>query len=194
MSTPTAMTIFSKSKRIRGTECYDCGFHFVKAKIMYYEDTGWTEYKLFELIIEDNKMDFLEIKPEMFDELTALHKAYKAAIGENAPTDAELQRLRTALEKKQIHFYGCICDHSLVACCSVSFTYSTFNYGKSGVFEDFYIQPDYRHRGIAKKLVSYAYEQSGVESLTVGCADCDVSMYQALGFAIPLGNLLAFGE
>lgn len=26
-----------------------CGFQFVKAKDMYYEDTGWTEYKMFEL-------------------------------------------------------------------------------------------------------------------------------------------------
>lgn len=26
-----------------------CGFQFVEAKNMYYEDTGWTEYKLFEL-------------------------------------------------------------------------------------------------------------------------------------------------
>lgn len=26
-----------------------CGFHFVETKNMYYEDTGWTEYKLFEL-------------------------------------------------------------------------------------------------------------------------------------------------
>ena len=25
-----------------------CGFRFVEAKEMYYEDTGWTEYKLFE--------------------------------------------------------------------------------------------------------------------------------------------------
>lgn len=25
-----------------------CGFRFVEAKNMYYEDTGWTEYKLFE--------------------------------------------------------------------------------------------------------------------------------------------------
>lgn len=27
----------------------NCGFQFVEAKNMYYEDTGWTEYKLFEL-------------------------------------------------------------------------------------------------------------------------------------------------
>ena len=26
-----------------------CGFHFVEAKDMFYEDTGWTEYKMFEL-------------------------------------------------------------------------------------------------------------------------------------------------
>ena len=26
-----------------------CGFRFVAAKDMYYEDTGWTEYKMFEL-------------------------------------------------------------------------------------------------------------------------------------------------
>lgn len=26
-----------------------CGFRFVEAKEMYYEDTGWTEYKMFEL-------------------------------------------------------------------------------------------------------------------------------------------------
>lgn len=27
----------------------NCGFQFVEAKEMYYEDTGWTEYKMFEL-------------------------------------------------------------------------------------------------------------------------------------------------
>lgn len=28
------------------------GFQFVQAKQMYYDDTGWTEYKLFEYIIK----------------------------------------------------------------------------------------------------------------------------------------------
>ena len=37
-----------------------------------------------------------------------------------------------------------------------------------------------------------AFAESGVGSLTVGCADCDVGMYQALGFSIPLGNMLAY--
>ncbi len=26
-----------------------CGFQFVQQKIMFYEDTGWTEYKMYEL-------------------------------------------------------------------------------------------------------------------------------------------------
>ncbi len=102
--------------------------------------------------------------------------------------------MKEAIEKGQIHFYGCRCDNALVACCSICYTYSTFHYGKAGVFEDFYIQPKYRHQGIARKLVSFAYEQSGVGSLTVGCADCDLPMYHSLGFRIPLGNMLAFGE
>ncbi len=139
-------------------------------------------------------MDFVKIGTESFEELVVLQKAYKAEIGEPAPTAAELESLKTAMENERIRFYGCRCNHSLVACCSVCDTYSTFHYGSSGVFEDFYIQPKYRHRGIARKLVSFAYKQSSVGSLTVGCADCDLQMYQSLGFKLPLGNLLAFGE
>ena len=139
-------------------------------------------------------MDFVKIKAENFQDLVKLQKAYKEEIGECAPTDEELKSLQRAIENEQIQFYGCICDNSLIACCSICVLYSTFNYDKSGVFEDFYIQPEYRHRGIARKLVAYAYEQSGVGFLTVGCADCDVKMYTAIGFQIPIGNMLAFDK
>ena len=139
-------------------------------------------------------MDFIEIKSEFLNELMALQKAYKAEIGECAPTSAELESLKSAIEKEQIHFYGCICDHALIACCSICYTYSTFHYGRSGVLEDFYIRPEYRHKGIARKLVSFAYKQSGVGSLTVGCADCDMQMYQSIVFRVTLGNKLAYGE
>ncbi len=139
-------------------------------------------------------MEFAEIKTENFEELKKLQIAYKAEIGEDTPTEAELESLRKAIKQEQIHFYGCICEKALVACCSICFTYSTFNYGKAGVFEDFYIMPEHRHKGIARKLVMYAYEQSRVSSLTVGCADCDVEMYKAIGFNIPLGRMMAFGE
>ncbi|WP_294496636.1 GNAT family N-acetyltransferase [uncultured Gemmiger sp.] len=138
-------------------------------------------------------MDLVKIRPEAFEELVELQKAYKAEIGEAEPTCAELNRLKQAIKMRKIRFYGCRCDQTLVACCSICETYSTFHYGKSGVLEDFYIRPAYRHQGIARKLVAFAYEQSGVGSLTVGCADCDVPLYRAIGFGVPLGNLLAFG-
>ncbi|MDD7383770.1 MAG: GNAT family N-acetyltransferase [Peptoniphilaceae bacterium] len=77
-------------------------------------------------------------------------------------------------------------------CCSVTVGFSTFDYMPSGVFEDFFISSEYRHKGIARELVKYAYLESGLSSLTVVCADCDVKMYQSLGFTISLGNLLAF--
>lgn len=137
-------------------------------------------------------MDFVEIGAEYFEELMCLQKAYKVEIGEEMPAEEELESLKNAIEKEWIHFYGCIWDGSLVACCSICLTYSTFHYGQSGVLEDFYIRPEYRHKGIARKLVKYAYERSGAGALTVGCADCDRPMYQAIGFKISLGNMLAF--
>ena len=99
-------------------------------------------------------MKFIKIGTEMFEELKSLQKDYKVAIGEDVPSETELKSLRNAIEQGHIHFYGCICNESLVA---------------------------------------YAFEQSEVSSLTVGCADCDVEMYQAIGFQIPLGNMLAYG-
>ena len=154
---------------------------------------GYTETNPPIKIMEDTNMKFEKIGTEMFDELKSLQKDYKMAIEEDAPSEMELESLRKAIEKGHIHFYGCIFDESLVACCSICVTYSTFKYDKSGVFEDFYIKPEYRHNGIARRLVSYAFEQCEVSSLTVGCADYDVEMYQAIGFQIPLGNMLAYG-
>jgi len=61
-----------------------------------------------------------------------------------------------------------------------------------GIFEDFYILPEYRHKGIAHQLVQFAFYCSGVTSLVVTFADCDVEMYNALSFSISLGNMLAF--
>ena len=137
-------------------------------------------------------MDYRKIDASQIDELWKLQKAYKAEIGEDEPGEWECARLAAAIQNGQIIFYGAWNDDTLIGCCSITAGFSTFDYAQSGVFEDFYICPEYRHRGIARKLVQYAYQESGVSSLTVGCADCDVRMYQALGFSIPLGNLLAF--
>ncbi len=137
-------------------------------------------------------MELLRLTNEDFDALIPLHAAYKKAIGENAPSSADLCALKDAIETDRILFFGCRVDGLLVGCCSVSITFSTFLYGPCGIFEDFYILPEYRHKGIARRLVRFAYESSGVLSMTVGCAYCDLPMYKALGFSIPIGNLLAY--
>ena len=137
-------------------------------------------------------MEYIRITNGNMAGLKELHIGYKQEIGEEAPTDENLDSLSEAIIKEQIIFYGCIDEGRLIACCSITPTYSTFNYQTGGVFEDFYIVPEYRHRGIARQLVRFAYQESGVGSLTVGCAECDIKMYQSLGFSIPLGNLFAF--
>ena len=137
-------------------------------------------------------MEYSRIAVSQADALWELQKAYKAEIEEDMPTEQDLNRLKEAMEEKRILFYGAWNGTTLTGCCSVTIGFSTFNYAASGVFEDFYIRPEYRHRGIARELVKYAWKDSGAASLTVGCADCDVEMYQSLGFTIRLGNLLAF--
>lgn len=137
-------------------------------------------------------MQYIRVTKDNVTGLKMLQIAYKQEIGENRPTDENFDSLCDAISKGQIFFYGCIDGSKLIACCSITPTYSTFNYQMGGVFEDFYIVPEYRHQGIAKQLVEFAYRESSVGSLTVGCADCDIKMYQSLGFTISLGNLLAF--
>ena len=137
-------------------------------------------------------MDYRIINSSEINALWDLQIQYKAEIGEDVPGAEEKKRLADAVDKGRILFYGAWNENALIGCCSVTVGFSTFDYLPSGVFEDFYICPAWRHQGIARQLVRFAYRESGVSSLTVGCADCDVQMYQALGFSIPLGNLLAF--
>lgn len=137
-------------------------------------------------------MNYRKIEVPHINQLWELQKAYKAEIGEDEPGAQECARLAAAIQKCQITFFGAWDQEALVGCCSITVGFSTFDYAPSGVFEDFYIRPEYRHKGIAHQLVRYAYQDSGISSMTVGCADCDVQLYQALGFSIPLGNLLAF--
>ncbi len=137
-------------------------------------------------------MDYRKIKASDIDTLWELQKRYKAEIGEEEPGEDARDRCADAIEKGAILFFGVWDENALIACCSVTVGFSTFDYRPSGVFEDYYICSAYRHQGIARQLVQFAYRESGVSSLTVGCADCDVNMYQSLGFSILLGNLLAF--
>ena len=137
-------------------------------------------------------MEYGKVDASQIHQLWELQKAYKIEIGEDEPGQPECSRLAAAMEKGQIAFYGAWDGAALIGCCSVTVGFSTFDYAPSGVFEDFYICASYRHQGVARELVQFAYRESGVSSMTVGCADCDVEMYRALGFSVPLGNLLAY--
>ena len=138
-------------------------------------------------------VEYRRIGTSRMEALWKLQKLYKAEIGEDEPGEAEKERLSEAIEDGRIFFFGAFDKDALVGCCSVTAGFSTFDYRAGGVFEDFYILPGYRHQGIARKLVRFARRESGVSSLTVGCADCDVEMYRSLGFSVPVGNLLAYG-
>ena len=70
-----------------------------------------------------------------FPALSALHRAYKEAIGEAAPTEAELSRLRGAMDRGDILFFGCETEGSLVGVCSVTRGFSTYDYRPSGVLD-----------------------------------------------------------
>ena len=137
-------------------------------------------------------MELIQIGPDRFSELKKLHTAYKAAIGEDTPAESELGRLTEAIEQGNILFFGCIVDGSLAAVCSVCKLFTTYNYQTGGVFEDFYILPEHQHKGIARKLAAYAFAQSNAASMTVCCADCDLDLYKAIGFTVPLGNTLSY--
>ena len=62
------------------------------------------------------------------------------------------------------------------------------------MLDDFFIEPAFRKRGIARMLTRAAQDYGkaeGMASLTVCCAPCDEEMYQSLGFDTRLGATYA---
>ncbi len=127
--------------------------------------------------------------------LKALMDGYKTAIGEPCLTEKQYTALQNAVNAGHIHFFLARNKNCAVAMCSVSVTFSTFSCQFSGVFEDFYIIPEHRKKGLARELTAYVLDwcrQNQIRSLWVGSADCDVELYRKLGFDLALGNLLAW--
>ena len=64
-----------------------------------------------------------------------------------------------------------------VGMCSAAASYSTFSCSNTGVYEDFYIEPAFRGKGLARKLAESAQKwcrENGIRSLTVCCAPSDI--------------------
>lgn len=135
------------------------------------------------------------LPPARFREILPLLAAYKAEIAEDALLPEQTRTLQAAVTVGDICFYAAETEGQIVAVCSVSRTFSTFDCCYSGVFEDFYIAPRFRKSGLAKRLTRYvqrACQQQGIRSLWVGSADCYLAMYNALGFTTRLGTLLCW--
>lgn len=128
------------------------------------------------------------------EELWDLESGFLAEIGEAPMEQAAQTRLEQAISGGEITFFVARRLNRPVGICSVSSCFSTFACKKTGVFDDFYVEPAFRHQGVARTLVAVAQSfcrAQGYASLTVGCADGDVAMYRALGFGERLGTMLA---
>lgn len=127
-------------------------------------------------------------------QLMKLENGYLAEIGEGMLEEERQQRLRRAVGEEKIIFFRAMRGTRAVGMCSVSRCWSTFACGDTGVFEDLYVEPAFRKKGIARLLCRAAQDwcrSQGIASLTVCCAPCDADMYRSLGFDVPLGNTLA---
>lgn len=127
-------------------------------------------------------------------QLRKLENGFKKEIGEEVLTQEKQRLLQEAVKQGKITFFVARRGCRAVGMCSVAKYYSTFSCRDTAVFEDFYIEPVFRGRGIARKLAKAAQtwcEEEGISSLTVCCAPCDEGMYQALGFDVRLGTTFA---
>ncbi len=124
-----------------------------------------------------------------------LENGFLREIGEPPATKEKQERLARAIRDGKIAFFVAKCGQRAVGMCSVAKCFSTFACTCIGVFDDFYIVPAFRKKGIARMLVRVAQrwsEEKDLASLTVTCAPCDEGMYQALGFAVHLGRTFAY--
>ena len=142
---------------------------------------------------EDEIPFTVELLAEPTDwQLLKLENGFKKDIGEEALTEK-----KQAIREGKITFFVAKRGYRAVGMCSVAKCYSTFSCTDTGIYEDFYIEPAFRGKGVARKLAEAAQawcKGNGISSLTVCCAPCDEKMYHALGFDIGLGTTFAHIE
>ena len=127
-------------------------------------------------------------------QLRKLENGFLAEIGEAPATEEKQAQLAQAVRDGKITFFLAKRGYRAVGMCSVAPYFSTFACADVGVFDDFYIEPVFRRKGIARMLTQAAQEwcrANNLASLTVTCAPCDEGMYQSLGFQTSLGSTFA---
>ena len=124
-------------------------------------------------------------------QLKKLENGFLKEIGESPATEGKQEQLTQAIRDGKITFFMAKRGYRVVGMCSVARCFSTFACTDTGVFDDFYIEPVFRKKGVARKLAQAAQDwckENSLASLTVCCAPCDEGMYQALGFDVRLGS------
>lgn len=127
-------------------------------------------------------------------QLKKLEAEFLKEIGEEPATEEKQKQLARAIREGKIAFFVARRGCRAVGMCSVAKCFSTFACTDTGVFDDFYVEPAFRKKGVARKLAKAAQswcEINDLASLTVTCAPCDEGMYQALGFDVHLGRTFA---
>ena len=126
--------------------------------------------------------------------LEELENAYLTEIGEAPLSEDARARLSDAIRAERIVFFVARLQNRAIGMCSVARCFSTFACADIGIFEDFFVEPEFRKKGVARRLASAAQTwcaQNGIASLTVTCAPCDEPLYQSLGFTTRLGAMYA---
>lgn len=85
-----------------------------------------------------------------------LENGFKKEIGEEALTEEKQQQLQQAIRDGQITFFVAKRGYRTVGMCSIAKCYSTCSYSDAKIYEDFYIEPAFRGKGIARKLAEVA--------------------------------------
>jgi GNAT superfamily N-acetyltransferase len=127
-------------------------------------------------------------------QLMKLENGYQKEIGGQALTEQKQEHLKQAIRDGKIVFFVAKRGYRAVGICSVAKCFSTCTYSDTAIFQDFYIEPVFRKKGIAQKLAQAAQawcKEHGVASLYACCAPCDERMCQALGFGTRLGTAFA---
>lgn len=128
-------------------------------------------------------------------QLRKLENGFLQEIGEQPATEEKQEQLTRAIREGKITFFAAKRGCRAVGMCSVAKCFSTFACTDAGVFDDFYIEPAFRRKGIARMLAQAAQKwskENALASLTVTCAPCDEGMYRALGFDTALGKAFVY--
>lgn len=128
------------------------------------------------------------------NELWTLENAFLNEIGELPMEEKAKLRLKEAIKDEIIFFFIAKNNGLPIGMCSVSPCFSTFACKQCGVFDDFYVQPEFRRQGVARMLVKAAQDwckEHDYASMTVGCSRHDEAMYRSLGFDTELGVMMA---